>query len=227
MRISLCLLVWNELAGCQALVKRLPLAKFDEVYAVDGGSIDGTVEYLRDQGIVVHRQPTAGLGAATRHAFEVCGADAVVFFHPDGNMDPEDVTRFRGLFDGGMGLVVASRMGRDGRNEEDGQLLKPRKWFVLLLAGIAALLWRREGPVMWDVVNGFRGATKDAFGRMDIRGMGCTVDYEMVIRSYKLRLPRGMFSTVEGPRLSGETRFKSLPTGLAELRLLWKEIWRD
>ena len=220
-------MVWNEIAGCQRTVQALPLDRFDEVYAVDGGSTDGTVEYLHGQGIPVHKQPLPGLGAATAHAFEVCKTDAVVFFHPDGNMDVGDLLSFRNLFGTGSQFIVASRMIKGGSNEEDAHLLKPRKWFVLFLAGVAALLWRREGPVMWDAVNGFRGATTEAFRRMEIQGLGCTVDYEMVIRSYKLRLPRAEFPTLEGARVAGETKFKSLPTGLKELLLLCREILRD
>ena len=38
MRISLCLVTWNELQGCQIDVPQLPRDHFDEIYAVDGGS---------------------------------------------------------------------------------------------------------------------------------------------------------------------------------------------
>jgi glycosyltransferase involved in cell wall biosynthesis len=220
-------MVWNEIIGCQALVERLPLERFDQVYAVDGGSTDGTVEYLGSQGIPAYEQSLPGLGAATIYAFDICTTDAVVFYHPDGNMDPQDTVRFRDFFEKGIEFIVASRMIKGGRNEEDDYIVKPRKWFVLFLAAIAGLLWHREGHLVWDVVNGFRGATKRAFQKMEIQGLGCTVDYEMVIRAYKLRLARAEFPTFESPRLAGESRFKSLPTGLAELRLLWKEIWRD
>ena len=56
-KISLCLLVWNELEGCKIDVPNLPRDSFEETYAVDGGSTDGTVEYLESQGIPVYRQP--------------------------------------------------------------------------------------------------------------------------------------------------------------------------
>ena len=78
MRISLCLMTWNELEGCKLDVPKLPRGAFDEVYAVDGGSTDGTVEYLTAQGIPVHRQPKKGLNAAYVHADEVSTCDAVV-----------------------------------------------------------------------------------------------------------------------------------------------------
>ena len=56
MRLTMCLLTWNELAGCENDVPHLPLDEFDEVYAIDGGSKDGTIEYLRGRGITVHPQ---------------------------------------------------------------------------------------------------------------------------------------------------------------------------
>jgi glycosyltransferase involved in cell wall biosynthesis len=46
MRLSLCLLTWNELEGCKIDVPNSQRKHLEEVYAVDGGSTDGTVEYL-------------------------------------------------------------------------------------------------------------------------------------------------------------------------------------
>ena len=64
MRLSLCLMVWNELEGCKKDIPNLPINEFDEVFAIDGGSTDGTEEYLVSKGIVVYRQRKAGLNAA-------------------------------------------------------------------------------------------------------------------------------------------------------------------
>ena len=47
MKISLCLIVRNELEGCKVDVPNLPFSEFDEVFAIDGGSTDGTIEYLK------------------------------------------------------------------------------------------------------------------------------------------------------------------------------------
>jgi glycosyltransferase involved in cell wall biosynthesis len=226
MKISLCLLVWNELHGCKADVPRLPLTAFDEVYAVDGGSTDGTVEFLGQKGIPVYRQPKSDLNAAYIHAVERSTCDAVVVFLPKGTVPPEHVLRFRLLFEAGNHLVVASRNIHDGRNEEDGQLLRPRKWLVLALSWAVAAMWWREGYRVRDVLHGFKGFTVDGFRRMAPSDLGLSIDVELVVRSYRLRLQRCEFPTQEAPLSYSASRFKILPTGVQLLRYLWRESRR-
>jgi glycosyltransferase involved in cell wall biosynthesis len=226
MKVSLCLVVWNELAGCKLDVPGLPRDVFDEVYAVDGGSTDGTVEYLQAQGIPVHRQPKKGLNAAYVHANRVSSCDAVVVFFPKGTTPVEDLRKFRPLFDEGYDLVVASRQIDGSVNEEDVALWRPRKWGVRALAVTSALVWRREGHWVRDVLHGFKGWTRAAFARMDVLEHGLSIDLEMVIRSYRLRLKRTEFPTTELSRPHGESHFKIWPTGKRLAAYLWFELWR-
>lgn len=226
MKVSLCLIVWNELQGCQIDVPRLPLDQFDEVFAVDGGSTDGTAEYLQSMGIPVHRQPKRGLNAAYVHANEMATGDAVVVFFAKGTLPVADVLKFRPLFEAGKQLVVASRQLPGAVNEEDAHLLRPRKWAVLGLAALAALVWRREGPMVRDVLHGFKGWTRSAFAQMKVLDHGLSIDIEMVVRSYKLKLARCEFPTQELTRGYGETHFKIWPTGKRLLAYLWFELRR-
>jgi glycosyltransferase involved in cell wall biosynthesis len=227
MRVSLCLIVWNELRGCQADVPKLPRHAFDEVFAVDGGSTDGMVEYLEQQGIAVHRQPKRGLNAAYVHANEVATGDAVVVFFPKGTLPPEDLMKFRPLFEAGNDLVIASRQIRGSVNEEDSSLWRPRKWAVCALATAAALLWRREGAWVRDVLHGFKGWRRPAFTRMKVLDIGLSIDLEMVVRAYKLRIPRVEFPTREISRGYGGTHFKFWPTGKRLMAYLWFELRRN
>jgi len=225
-KISLCLIVWNELKGCQADVPRLPREQFDEVFAVDGGSTDGTAEYLESMGIPVYRQPKRGLNAAYVHANDMATGEAVVVFFAKGTLPVDDVLKFRPLFDAGNELVVASRQLAGSVNEEDEHLVRPRKWAVLGLAWLAALIWRREGYVVRDVLHGFKGWTRSAFSVMKVLDHGLSIDIEMVVRSYKLRLKRCEFPTRELARGYGETHFKIWPTGKRLLAYLWFELNR-
>ncbi len=226
MRLSLCLLVSNELEGCKMDVPNLPLEDFEEVYAVDPGSTDGTIDYLESRGIRVHRQTKPGLNAAYIDAVRLSSCDAVVVFFPKGTLPVEDVLKFRPLLEQDYDLVIASRNVAGGKNEEDGKFLKPRKWSVLMLAYLAALLWRREGYLVRDVLHGVKGFSVTGFRRIDPLDSGLSIDLEMVIRSYKFRLKRTEFPTTEHPRSWGTTHFKFLPTGMKLVKYLWLEMWR-
>lgn len=226
MRISLCLLVWDELNGCQIDVPLIPVGSFDEIYAVDGGSSDGTVEYLESQGIPVYQQPKGGLNAAYIHAAEISTCDAVVVFFPKSTIDPQSLLQFRPLLEAGNELVVASRNCPGAHNEEDTKLWRPRKFGVIALSLGAALVWRKEGNRIRDVLHGYKGFTLSAFNRISPLDHGLSIDIEMVIRSYKLKIRRTEFPVREFSRSYGESRFKILPTALKLARYLWSELWR-
>jgi glycosyltransferase involved in cell wall biosynthesis len=227
LKISLCLIVWNELQGCRTDVPNLPMSEFDEVIAVDGGSTDGTVEYLQSQGIKVYKQPKRGLNAAYVHANDVAKGDAVVVYFAKGTLPTSDLLKFRPLFESGNELIIASRQLPGSINEEDVHLFKPRKWAVIGLAVVAALVWRREGAWVRDVLHGFKGWTRPAFARMKVLESGLSIDIEMVVRAYKLRIQRIEFPTKEISRGYGETHFKIWPTGKRLLAYLWFELRRQ
>jgi glycosyltransferase involved in cell wall biosynthesis len=226
LRVSLCLLTLNELEGCRHDLPLLPLQEFEEVYAVDGGSTDGTVEYLAGQGIKIHQQPVRGYNQAYICAFEKCTTDALVLFHPKGSIDPMEVRKFRPLLEQGYDLVIASRMLKGARNEEDDLLFRPRKWFVLSLGLLSAAIWRRKRPMIWDVLHGFRAMRRDRFRDVDPLPTGLSIDLEMVVRSYRHSFRAVEFPVAEQSRHVGQTHFKALPTGTRILRYIVKELRR-
>ena len=226
MKVSLVLIVWNELPGCQIDISRLAIDVFDEVFAVDGGSTDGTVDCLEKAGIPVYRQTKPGLNAAYVLANAIASGDAVVAFFPKGPLPTEDLHKFRPLFQKGYDLVIASRHIAGSVNEEDAKFWRPRKFAVWCLSVMAAVIWRREGVWVRDVLHGFKGWRKSAFNQMRLRDEGLSIDIEMVVRAYKLRLSRIEFATRERRRGYGSTHFKIWPTGKQLLAYLWHEIRR-
>lgn len=223
---ALCFLVWNERPGCEIDLPKINLAEFDEVFAIDGGSTDGTVGTLGRFGIPVYPQKERGLNSAYWQAVETSSCDCLIVFFPKGTVSVKVLKHLRRVLDDGKELVIASRIGKGGRNEEDDAVLKPRKWGVKCAALLAALLWRREGPILWDVLHGIKAFSVDAFYRMNPSRTGISIDLEMAIRSYRLRLSRAEVPVTEVRRTYGETRFKILPTSYNLLKYLISELRR-
>ncbi len=226
MTISLCLLIRNELEGCKIDAPNLPRGAFEEVFAVDGGSTDGGADYLLSLGIPVYQQTHPGLNAAYWEGINIARGDAVVFFFPKGTLPCADLLAFRPLLEEGCQLVVASRSIAGAVNEEDTHWWRPRKWLVGALGRLAALVWRREGYRVRDVLHGVRAYTVTGFRAMNPADHGLSIDLEGVVGSYRLRLRRAEFPTTETARRFGGTHFKILPTGWQLLRCLWRELGR-
>jgi glycosyltransferase involved in cell wall biosynthesis len=224
-RVSLVFITKNEEAGLGAILPKIDLSLFDQVYAVDGHSRDNSCELLNRYRIPVIQQSVPGLGSATLEARKYCKTDAMIFFHPDGNEDYRDLPQFIEYLNQEYELVIASRMIKGAYNEDDSQFFKWRKWANLGFALISNTLFGSRRCRVTDVVQGFRAISCNAFDRMQLDQVNCTIDYQMVIRALKLRLKIAEFPTIEGHRIAGATNFASIPTGLAELKMLLREIW--
>ena len=70
MTFGLVLLTLNEIKGLSALFNKIPINEFDEVFAVDGGSNDGTIDFFRNKNIKIVSQSSKGRGEAFRLAYE-------------------------------------------------------------------------------------------------------------------------------------------------------------
>lgn len=227
MKITLCILCRNELECLKIIYPQLPKpgpdAGFDEVVAIDGGSTDGTVEFLNAQGVRVIGQSRRGRGDAFLQAFEKLDSDAYVFFSPDGNEDPKDLPKFKERLQTGADLVIASRMMKGSYNEEDAHLLKWRKWANNAFNLLANVFFRRSGTYVTDSINGYRAITRAAARRLALDSLDYTIEYQMTIRAFKARLNIAEFPTYEGQRVAGETGAPSLPTGVRFLKKLFLE----
>lgn len=226
MKTTLVLLTKNEIEGVRTVVPRLPVKEVTEVIAVDGRSTDGTYEYLLEHGIRVIRQETMGRGEAFRLAIEAAEGDVLIFFSPDGNEDPDDIPRFLPLLEKGADIVIGSRMMKGGRNEEDGQYIRIRKWVNLAFGFAANALWNRSGIYVTDTINGYRAIRKSVWNELCLDGPGYTIEYQMTIRAFKKRKRIVEFPTYESGRI-GKGGSPGIRTGIAFIRLFIKEVIRS
>ena len=225
MKIGLVLLTYNEIDGVRALFEHIPFDAVDEAFAVDGGSTDGTIEFFKERAFaVVEQKSRKGRGEAFRIAFENSEVDALIFFSPDGNEDPEDLVKFRPFLEEGFDIVVASRMMKESYNEEDDRMFKWRKWANNVFNLMANLTWNR-GDFVTDTINGYRGITRKAWRQLCIDATDYFVEHQSSIRAFKLGLSIKEFPTHEGDRIGGESNARSIPTGIRFLKGYFREIW--
>ncbi len=223
MKKAVVILTFNEIEALPKIFDKIPRGCAEELFAVDGGSKDGTVEFLRSKGIRVAAQTRRGRGVAFRQAFAETDADAIAFFSPDGNEDPADLPKLFSVLEEGWDMVIASRMMRGASNEEDIHWFRPRKWVNQAFGLCANLAWN-DGPFITDTINGYRSLTRKAFESMAPDADGFVIEYQMSIRAMKKKLKVAEFPTHEGQRLGGASTASSIPTGIIFLKQLWSEF---
>ena len=222
-KVSLVILTLNEITGLKKIFHLIPQHAVDEVFAVDGGSTDGTVEFLKENKIPVYPQSITGRGEAFREAFRRSTGDAIIFFSPDGNENPDDIPNFIPFLRDGYGIVIATRMAKGAHNEEDEKILRWRKWVNLAFTLTINILWNR-GLFITDTINGFRAITRKTWDDIKLDGPGYTIEFQGSIRAFKRKIRMIEFSTHEGHRYDGRVGSPSIPTGIAFLKILLKEI---
>jgi glycosyltransferase involved in cell wall biosynthesis len=223
---ALVLLTLNEIEGLTALWPRLPTSEFAEVFAVDGGSTDGTREFLAERGVPAVVQPIRGRGVAFRVAAEASRAERLIFFSPDGNEDPDDIVRLDDLLIAGADLAIARRFGPGAVNEEDAEVLRLRARVNDALSRIANGLFSAGGPRVWDTINGFRALRRAQLLELQTTVKRFPIEYQITIRAMQRGWKIAELPTKEGARIGGERKAASWPVGMDHLKVLATELVR-
>lgn len=222
--MSLCLLTWNEVEGCKLDLPLIPKI-FDRIYAIDNASTDGTKEYLEKNGVEVFQQITKTYNGAYSDAIQMSGKSAVVFFHPKGTIEPESLSTVLEKIRDGADFVLASRISKGAQNEEDTKLIKPRKWFVIMVAIISKLKWGlRKKTYLDDPLHGYRGLSHSYIQTLNLKSSGITADVEMIRHAYLGDFKLGVIPVKEIKRQAGDTHFPAIQTGQKIIKyLLWSK----
>ena len=223
-KISLCLIIKNEIDGCKHDIPLLPFDEFDEIFAIDGGSSDGTIEFLTKKNIKVYQQKKRSLNNAYIEANEKSKNENIIVFFPKKSIDPKITSKFKKYFKENYDLIVASRIIKNSKNEEDKKIFKYRKWSSIVLSFLVSFIWKKNGNKIFDILHGVKGWKKSSFNNMKILDYGLTIDLEMVLQSYKLNLKRIEFPIEEKEVKNRKTNFPYWSTGIKLLKFIIFEI---
>jgi len=221
---TLVILTLNEIEGLKKIFPLIPVTKLGEVFAVDGGSSDGTLDFYKKNKIKVLKQISKGRGEAFRIASKNAKYDNLVFFSPDGNENPKDIVKLFSYLGKGYDLAIASRFMNGARCDEDYKLIKIRKLGNKMFTSFANLLFNGR---LTDSINGFRGITKKAFNKIHPEATGFGIEFQMSIRALKHKMRIIEIPTIENERVGGKSTAGTLTVGWYFIRLLVGEFFRE
>ncbi|MEK6856658.1 MAG: glycosyltransferase family 2 protein, partial [Nanoarchaeota archaeon] len=219
---TLVILTLNEIEGLKRIFHLIPINEIDEVFAVDGGSTDGTLDFYKEKGIKFIIQNIKGRGEAFRISFREAKNDKVIFFSPDGNENPEDILKIFGYLDDGEDMVIASRFMKGARCDEDDKRIKIRKFGNKTFTKIANILFKGK---LTDSINGFRGIKKEAFEKINPDAHHFGIEFQISIRALKNKMKIKEIPTIENERIGGESTARSFKVGYQFIGLLIKEFF--
>lgn len=220
---SLIILTLNEIEGLKKLFPLIPINEIKEVFAVDGGSTDGTLEFFKKNRIKILNQRSNGRGEAFRLAFNKAKYTNLVFFSPDGNENPYDILKLFSYLDKGYDIVIASRFMKGARCDEDDKLIKIRKFGNKIFTLFVNILFNGR---LTDSINGFRGVTKKAFRKIQPDAFGFGIEYQISIRALKHKMKILEIPTIENKRIGGQSTAGTLSVGWYFVKLLVREFFR-
>ena len=126
--ITLLFPTLNEVGGLKLVLPQLDRSLFDDIVVIDGGSMDGTVEYARSQGLRVEPQERPGLAEGVFDAVNKLNTTHVIEFSPDGNCLVEKLPELVAMLKENYDLVTVSRYLPPAKSADDGFLTAIGNW---------------------------------------------------------------------------------------------------
>lgn len=220
MRTTLIIPSLNEIDGVKAVMPRVNKNWCDEILVVDGGSTDGTVEWLKENDFRVIIQEQKGLGYAYRQAQAATTGDVIITFSPDGNSLPERIPDLIEAMKKGYDMVIVSRYLAGAKSEDDDRLTSVgNKMFTFLINKLF-------GGSYTDALVIFRAYKRDLLSRLRIDAKHLTYEAQISIRAAKYKLSVAEIPGDEPKRIGGQRKMRPFYTGADILREIIRESFR-
>lgn len=118
-KVTLIIPTLNEIDGIRVIMHRIKPEWYDQLIIIDGGSTDGTVEFLKEHGYEVIFQKAAGLRKAFIENYKNVTGDIIITFSPDGNSIPELIPALIAKIKEGYDMVIVSRYFGKAKSYDD------------------------------------------------------------------------------------------------------------
>ena len=218
MSTALIILTLNEIDGVKQILPKIDQTLLDEIIVVDGGSTDGTIEFVKKIGFKVIIQSIKGHGGAILTGVKNTKSDNILIFGPDGNHDINEIPQLIKKINEGYDQVVISRFGEGSINLDAGKIdAFGNKMFTFF----ANLFFNGN---LTDTLNESRIITRDAFNELNFDAMQLDSTYQMSIRGLKKKQKYYEIVGNEGARIGGKRKMRPIHTGCLLLKRVIKEV---
>jgi len=216
---TLLLPVWNEIEALRVVIPQIKREWVDEIIVIDGGSKDGSVEYVKNQGIRVLSQKERGFGRGMREGLMEAKGDIVIEFTPDGNSLPEDIPRIIAKMNEGYDLIIGSRYLGSRRSDDDDRLTFFGNRMFTLIVDILFL------ARYTDVLVGFRAFDRRKAIALNFDTPGLSWPCQSSIRFARAGLRVGEIPAHEPARIGGERKMRPFKTGMEIVKLILRDFF--
>jgi glycosyltransferase involved in cell wall biosynthesis len=223
MKVTLCVLTWNEFESMQIIMPQVDKTLFDQILVIDGGSTDGTIEWSKEQGYEVYVQKERGLRSAYLEALPHIRGDVMITFSPDGNSKADILPALVAKLKEGWDMVIVSRYLGDAKSEDDSIVTRFGNWFFTTWTNLL------HGGHYTDAFVIFRGYKKELFHDLKLTEEKAYSIPEKLFRTrvsveplLSARAARCKLKVTEIPgdepkRIAGERKLQIIRWGLAFL----------
>lgn len=234
MTFALLVMTLNEIEGMKAIMPKIKREWLDEIFVVDGGSTDGTVEWARENGYNVYIQKQKGFRHAYVEVMPQVKSDVLITFSPDGNSIPELIPDLIEKIKEGYDMVIVSRYLGQAKSDDDDFLTSFGNWFFTRTANLL------HGGNYTDAMVIYRAYRKSLIKELELdqdrwystpeKLFSCKVSWEplLSVRATRRKLKVSEIPGDEPPRIGGERKLRVWAWGATFLYQFVRDflIWR-